>query len=73
MADLCVIKLCIKKQTKNQKNNIKNNERKNTTKFVICTTEAISSVRLLEEPILLLGEVWLCRKQVHINLYPNRA
>lgn len=54
MADLCVIKLCIKN---NKKKNIKNNERKNTTKFVICTTEAIPSARLLEESILLLGEV----------------
>ena len=38
---------------------------------MVCSKEAITSVRLLEEPILVLGEIWLCRKQVHTNSQPQ--
>lgn len=38
---------------------------------MVCLKETITSVRLLEEPVLVLGEIWLCRKPVRTNSQPQ--
>lgn len=38
---------------------------------MVCLKETVTDVRVLEELALVLGEMWLCRRQVHTNSQPQ--